>query len=162
MRLFAGPAVAAFACVAGPGALAQQSTAYEQAAIAAASACFAAAPTDNAAAAVSACSTLLTSMSDLRTSFAPLSGHDQNVDLVVRTMATTRVGRAYSILDGGVRSARVCTEMEKSWALISQMNPAASPQYTETMASLRDTQVDVVRKCRNEQGVPAGAVPLPS
>jgi hypothetical protein len=42
------------------------------------------------------------------------------------------------------------------------MNPAASPQYTDTMAALRDTQIDVVRKCRNEKGTPAGAVPLPS
>lgn len=154
--------MAVAACVATPGALAQQGTAYEQASIAAASACFAAAPTDNPSASVNACGALLTAMGKLRTSFEPLSGHDQNVDLVVRTMATTRIGRAYSILDGGVRTARVCAEMEKSWSLISQMNPAASPQYTDTMASLRETQIDVVRKCRNEQGTPAGAVPLPS
>lgn len=150
------------ACTAASGAFAQEGTPYEQAASAASSACFAAAPADNPSASVIACSGLLTDIGKLRAGFEPLSGHDRNVDLVVRVMATTRIGRAYSILDGNLRTARVCTEMEKSWTLISQMNPAASPQYTDTMAALRDTQIDVVRKCRNEKGTPAGAVPLPS
>lgn len=154
-------AAAMLAGVAAAPAMAQSSTAFENAAIGLATGCLNAEPTTNPDGAISACSKFVGDMGGLVTQSAPLSAHDTNVDLIVRTMAISRVGRAYAHLDG-VRSGRVCQKMEESWALVSRIDAAASPTYTGMIDSLRTSQIDVVAKCRSEQGMPASAVPLPS
>lgn len=141
-------------------AMAQSSTAFENAAIGLVTGCLNAEPTTNPDGAIAACSKFVGDMGGLVTQSSPLSAHDTNVDLIVRTMAISRVGRAYAHLDG-VRSGRVCQKMEESWALVSRINAAASPAYTSMIGSLRTSQIDVVAKCRSEQGMPTGAVPLP-
>ncbi len=156
--------IAAAAMLAGVGAapaMAQSSTDFENAAIGLATGCLNAEPTTNPDGVISACSKFVGDMGGLLTQSAPLSAHDTNVDLIVRTMAISRVGRAYAQLDG-VRSGRVCQKMEESWGLVSRIDTAASPAYTSMIESLRTSQIEVVGKCRNEQGTPVGAVPLPS
>ncbi len=153
-------AVVTLSCATAAPASAQAATTFENAAIALSSDCFNAAPTSDAEGAIAACSKYLGDMGGLTTRSSPLSAQDMNVDLIVRTMALSRIGRAYAHIDG-VRSARVCTKMEESWGLVSRIDVAASPSYAAMIESLRASQIEVVGKCRNEQGAPAGAVPLP-
>jgi hypothetical protein len=155
--------LAALALVAlGPPAGAQTATPFENTAMATVASCFATAVTvETAAQAITACEKTITDMSALKVQNPAITGHDLNVYLIVNSMAETRIGNSYATLDSNVRTPRVCVRMERSWALVSQLQPAASPSYVATIAKLRDSSIAVIRKCREENGTPQGAPPLP-
>ena len=141
---------------------AQTSTEFENVAMAVVGKCLELKPSATTAqSAVDTCSKVVTDMATLKQAAGTLAGHDQNVYLVVSSMAHSRVGNAYSFLDGGVRTARVCAKIEEAWGLTSQIAPAASPAYADMVNQLRTTTVSTIAKCRNEFGAPAGAAPLP-
>lgn len=154
-------AALAFATL-GPPASAQTATPFENAAMAATASCFAITATvETAAQAIAACEKTITDMSALKAQSPAIAGHDLNVYLIVNSMAETRIGKSYASQDNNVRTARVCERMERSWALVSQLAPAASPGYVAMIGNLRDSSIAVIRKCREENGTPQGAPPLP-
>ena len=143
-------------------ALAQQPTPFENAAMAVVAPCTnMKVDAETAAAAVTACTPVGQNMAALKDKTPGIAGHDLNVHHIVTSMALTRIGNAYSFQDGNRRTARVCVQMELAWKEVAQVDPAASPGYAAVIKQLRDSSINVIGKCRSENGTPAGAPPLP-
>ena len=56
----------------------------------------------------------------LKQAAGDIAGHDLNMWLTLKSAASTRIGNAWSRLDGGFRTARVCTRMEEAWSYASK------------------------------------------
>ena len=156
-------ALMAAACAGGFGASAQSPTAFETQATSLASACLSApnSTPETASAAIAPCEKLIVDIDALKQANPSLAGHDLNVFLLVKSMGETRVAGSYGAIDG-VRSARVCDRTERGWTLISQVNKAQSPTYVGTIDNLVRSSISAISKCRQENGTPAGAAPLPA
>jgi hypothetical protein len=156
-------ALCAFATTGGAPAMAQQPSAFESAALKTINSCLSTQATDISSAkmAESVCRQAIADLAALHRATYGMSAHDQNVYLVTHSMATTRIGHAWSKLDGDVRTSRVCMQMEAAWTAVSQLVPSASPTLAETMKTLRDSSINVVRTCRADYGTPANSTLLP-
>jgi hypothetical protein len=153
--------LAALACAG--GASAQSPTAFETQATSMASACLSSdvSTPEAATAAVVTCEKLIVDVEALKQANPSLGGHDLNVFLVVKSFGETRVAASYGTIDS-VRSARVCERMERNWALLAQLNKSLSPHYAGLIDNLVASAIPAVSKCRQENGAPAGAAPLPA
>lgn len=91
-----------------------------------------------------------------------LSGHDRNLLNAVTAMTEGGIAGAYSDIDES-RSARVCTHMEAAWTVMSRIDASVSPDnYKAMFSTLRETTVPVIGLCRDENGSPPNAAPLPA
>jgi hypothetical protein len=153
--------LAALACAG--GASAQSPTAFETQATSLANACLSSdiSTPEAANATVATCEKLITDVEALKQANPSISGHDLNVFFVVKSFGESRIAGSYGKIDG-VRSARVCDRMERNWALLSQLNKAQSPHYAGLIDQLIGSAIPAVSKCRQENGAPVGAAPLPA
>lgn len=118
--------------------------------------------TGNSFGAVTACQQALIAIDALAAAAtAPLNPHESNMALYARANVQSRIGLEYGRMDGA-RSGRVCTQVETSWTLLSQVKPDASPEfYRQPLRDLQTGAAPAVRQCRAEKGTPPGATPLP-
>jgi hypothetical protein len=157
------PAICALAMAGVMPAAAQQPTAFESAGLKTMEFCLSSQANDISSAKIaeSSCRQAITDLAALHRATSGMSAHDQNVYLALHSMATTRIGHAWSKLDGDVRTSRVCMQMEAAWTAVSQLVPNASPALAETIKTLRDSSINVVRQCRSDYGTPANSTLLP-
>lgn len=106
------------------------------------------------------CNTALGDMQKLKDA-STLNPHQLNLFYVMSAMAHSTIGSKMGEIDKS-RSARTCTELEASWALLSKLIPGNSPpNYASDMYSMQQQAVAPVKLCRSEFGTPAGAPRLP-
>lgn len=107
------------------------------------------------------CAPMLGSIDAIHGGLAAPSQHDANLRHMYRAFVQTMIGGAYAEMDK-VRSARVCTQSEQSWAELAMLVDAQSPaDFAEAYAAMRTAAVATITKCRAEMGTPPGAPSLP-
>lgn len=107
------------------------------------------------------CEPLVARIDEIYAAIAVPTQHDGNLRHMYRAYVQTMIGGAYVEIDK-VRSARVCTQAEASWADLAKIVDAESPpDYLEAFVAMRQAAIPTITKCRSEKGTPAGAPPLP-
>lgn len=110
---------------------------------------------------VAVCAPILVTIDGIHAAIAAPTQHDANLRHMYRAFVQTTLGGAYARLDQ-VRSRRVCTQVEVSWAELAKIVDAQSPPaFAEAFVAMRAAAVTSVTQCRAEIGTPPGAPPLP-
>jgi hypothetical protein len=108
------------------------------------------------------CGPALARIDEIYAAIAAPTQHETNLHHMYRAFAQTMIGGSYAEIDK-VRSARVCTQAEASWAELAKIVDAQSPpDYAQAYVAMRTAAVGSITKCRAEMGTPPGAPPLPS
>lgn len=107
----------------------------------------------------SACRTALAELGQTRRSNPRATAGEKQVYLFVEI--AIEMGHTVSLLRlDGKPTARVCTNIERQWALGNQIDTAVvGPDLKDALVSTREGVRGLVKTCRNTYPAPAGALP---